>query len=233
MPNLLRSGAVAGSLLVLAQICSAEEAAFVQLELSVADHAGAPVPEVAVYLTALARSASASESESESESNAAKAAAINQHELTFDPHLSIIETGTAVRFLNEDAVNHHVFSFSAAKQLNLQVASQAIVEPRIFDRAGLVTLGCNIHDDMLAYILVVDTPHFGKTTANGIVEFAGLAPGLYELSVWTPRVKDSDLPDTQVVEIGAGTAIALKTRFEAKLRPPHDHSETSLQWTDY
>jgi hypothetical protein len=107
------------------------------------------------------------------------------------------------------------------------------MERPTFDQAGVVTLGCNIHDDMLAYVLVVNTPYFAKTDADGLVSFPGLAGGRFEITAWTPRIAASKLPEPVEVDVSAGRAQQFVFQFEDKLFPPHEHSDTSLLWSHY
>jgi plastocyanin len=164
----------------------------------------------------------------------AKIATMNQRDLAFQPHILVVESGTKIRFPNEDDVRHHVYSFSKSKKFDMTIASGQVNGPLTFDKAGVVTLGCNIHDDMLAYIVIVDTPHFTKTDANGSAELDTLESGRYELSIWTPRVAAKHLPDPVTVEIEPGTIFEYEHRFRAKLYPPYeDPEDSSLEWSDY
>ncbi|MDX1562647.1 MAG: methylamine utilization protein [Gammaproteobacteria bacterium] len=199
-----------------------------QLEVTVLDHLGQPVPEIAVY-------AEVNGGPMPSPQNGLERASVtmNQRDLAFSPHILIVTTGTAVTFPNDDDVRHHVYSFSPTKQLNLTIDSGDTHEPRTFDVPGIVTLGCNIHDDMLAYVVVVDTPHFAKSDENGRAILDGLAPGQYRLNLWTPRAAPKNLPGPLDFTVGEGQTIAIEHRFENKLFPPHRHSETSLHWAHY
>jgi hypothetical protein len=154
---------------------------------------------------------------------------MNQHDLAFSPHLLVVETGAAVEFPNDDAVSHHVYSFSDARRFDFTVVSESVHAPLIFDTPGLVVLSCNIHDDMLGYILVVATPHFEKTDGDGRAVLGSLPPGRYELSIWTPRAKSKDLPEAAIVDVGTGETVEFAHRFD-KLYAPHRHSDTSLKW---
>ncbi len=115
---------------------------------------------------------------------ARKGAVMEQRNRTFIPHVLPVQTGTAVRFPNLDDVQHHVYSFSPAKSFQLPLYKGTPANPVVFDKAGVVTLGCNIHDQMSAFIVVVDTPYFGKTTANGRAALRDLEPGRYTVHVW-------------------------------------------------
>lgn len=210
------------------------------LRIQVLDRDGAPVPEVAVYAQRVdsggADTAGATSALAGNSGRAASpaGATMNQSELAFSPHILVIETGTAVEFPNEDAVRHHVYSFSPAKHFDLTIDSASIHSERlVFDTAGVVTLGCNIHDNMLAYVLVVDTPHYAKTNADGIAVLQSVGDGRIEVNLWTPRLTAGRLPDAEVVVLEAEDSVDLTFQFDEKLYPAHEHSETSLHWSHY
>jgi plastocyanin len=107
---------------------------------------------------------------------------------TFTPLVTVVQTGGAVSFPNRDTVKHQVYSFSPAKVFQLKLYAGLPAAPIVFDKAGLVVLGCNIHDAMVAYVVVVDTPYFAKTTTTGVATLEGLPAGEYKVSVWHPRI---------------------------------------------
>lgn len=113
-------------------------------------------------------------------------AAIAQVERRFVPYVTVVQTGTPIEFPNRDSVKHHVYSFSPAKTFELKLYAGTPAVPVMFDKPGLVTLGCNIHDHMLAFVAVVDTPYFAKTEAAGTAVLEGLPPGDYVVHVWHP-----------------------------------------------
>ena len=110
-----------------------------------------------------------------------------QRDKAFVPTLLVVQTGTPVSFPNFDTVRHHVYSFSPTKPFELKLYAGTPVAPVVFDRAGTATLGCNIHDRMLGYIHVVDTPYFGQTDGQGRVVL-DLPEGHHRLKVWTPTM---------------------------------------------
>jgi plastocyanin len=110
---------------------------------------------------------------------------IVQKNKMFNPKVTVIQTGTKVNFPNEDTVRHHVYSFSPAKKFELKLYSGVPTDPVLFDQAGLVTLGCNIHDSMVGYIYVVDTPFFVKTDDQGKAMIK-LSDGQYSYQAWLP-----------------------------------------------
>lgn len=137
----------------------------------------------------------------------------------FKPHVTVVQLGGKVSFPNRDGVAHHVYSFSEAKKFELPLYT-GLPEPMVFDRAGVVTLGCNIHDWMKGYILVVDTPFFALSNAEGRARLAGLPEGPWRLEVWHPRLK-GDLINREVQltdKAGPEESFSLSLRREWKKR---------------
>jgi len=170
----------------------------VGLTVRVRDAAGAPVDEAVVWAIP----------ERGVPPPSASDAVMDQRNRMFVPHVLAVRTGTAVRFPNSDNVRHQVYSFSPAKRFQLPLYEGSPAEPVIFDKPGVVSLGCNIHDRMSAYIVVVDTPYFG-VTEGGAAELRGLAAGNYTVHVWHARtrsetpprfveLKESGTPDLEV-----------------------------------
>src|SRR5882672_5225476 len=88
---------------------------------------------------------------------------IDQIDKEFVPGVKVIQVGTAISFPNKDNIRHHVYSFSPAKKFELPLYKGVPAAPIVFDKPGVVVLGCNIHDWMIAYVYVVESPWFGKT----------------------------------------------------------------------
>lgn len=133
-------------------------------------------------------------------------ARIEQIDREFVPYLSIVQRGAAVQFPNRDRTKHHVYSFSPAKTFEIKLYAGQPAKPVVFDKSGEVVLGCNIHDWMEAHVLVVDTPWFGKTGADGIARIAGMPAGRYRLRVWHPRQKLAAAEQTVRIEAAPGRA---------------------------
>jgi plastocyanin len=110
---------------------------------------------------------------------------IVQKNKMFNPKVTIVQTGTSINFPNEDTVRHHVYSFSPAKKFELKLYAGVPTNPVPFEQAGVVTLGCNIHDSMVGYIYVVDTPFFAKTDDKGKTVLK-LNDGQYSYQAWLP-----------------------------------------------
>lgn len=123
--------------------------------------------------------------------NSAKAE-VSQKDRKFLPYVLVVQTGTAVNFPNFDTVRHHVYSFSPTKKFDLKLYAGTPAAPVVFDKAGVATLGCNIHDQMSAHVVVVDTPVFAKTDATGVAKL-DLPAGDHQLKSWHPRMPDPRL----------------------------------------
>jgi plastocyanin len=196
------------------------------VHVTVVDDHGEPVEHVAVY-------AAAAGTKPAPPANA-PTASMDQAHNAFVPHILVVETGTAVLFPNNDTVSHHVYSFSPSKAFELGLYKGNVYPPLMFEQPGVVVLGCNIHDGMLGYILVVDTPHFALTNDRGEVTFDALPAGRYSIEAWTPRIRPDRLPTAVTVDTapGGGNA-ALQSRLEGKLAPEHEHGKSSLSWKRY
>jgi len=127
-------------------------------------------------------------------------AVIDQIDKRFSPRISVIRTGTAVAFPNSDHIRHQVYSFSPAHPFNLKLYAGSPRMEEVFALPGLVILGCNIHDTMVAFVAVVDSPYFAKVAASGTAE-VNLPPGRYRLRVWHPNVTSA--LDPQQLSVGA------------------------------
>jgi plastocyanin len=118
-------------------------------------------------------------------------AIMDQVDKAFVPDLLVIPTGSTVGFPNSDSVSHQIYSFSPAKRFQLPLYRGKPYPPVQFDQPGVVTLGCNIHDSMLAYVVVTDAPFFGRTNTTG--SWTGeVAAGSYQVTIWHPRLRDND-----------------------------------------
>ncbi len=145
---------------------------------------------------------------------------IEQVSKEFVPLVSVIQAGTAVNFPNRDKVRHHVYSFSPAKTFEIKLYSGVPGKPVVFDKPGEVVLGCNIHDNMIAYLLVVDTPHFAKTDKRGAAVLDGLSAGDYEIHVWYPATPATAIPSPQKLKLSATDAPAIAFAFSARTQNP-------------
>lgn len=127
---------------------------------------------------------------------------VAQKAIAFQPHMLIVPVGATVSFPNRDKVRHHVYSFSAAKTFELKLYGREEARVITFDRAGVVALGCNIHDVMSGFIIVVDTPWAAETDARGRVVF-DIPTGTAKVSVWHPSIRGPGNTLAQSATVGA------------------------------
>jgi plastocyanin len=145
--------------------------------------------------------------------------AVSQVNKAFVPMVTVIQTGTPVRFPNRDEIRHHVYSFSPAKVFELKLYAGEPAAPVVFDKAGEVVLGCNIHDHMIGYIFVVDSPFYGKTATDGVVRIEAPAAD-YDLAVWHYAQSAPAEPRAlKLADEPAKAAFAIATRV-LPVRPP-------------
>ena len=164
------------------------------LTLTVRDLAGQPVPHAVVYLQGTVAPTASS----------ATPVVIDQRDKLFVPAVTVIQTGTEVSFPNSDAVSHHVYSFAQPNAFELPLY-KGTRRPQVrFEKAGVVTLGCNIHDSMIGWIVVVDTPYFVKADALGIAKLGQVAEGQYELFVWSPRLNPAQPISIGPISVSGG-----------------------------
>jgi plastocyanin len=128
-----------------------------------------------------------------------------QKDLTFVPALLPVQTGTRVAFPNLDDTYHNIFSFSSAKRFDLgrYRPDETPIPSVVFDVPGLITVRCDIHEHMRALILVLDTPHFVMSEADGRFRLSGLPPGRYTLKAWLSSRTTLEHP----VELTSGSTL--------------------------
>jgi plastocyanin len=140
-----------------------------------------------------------------------KQALIEQRDKQFVPHVTAIQVGTSVTFPNKDSVRHDVYSLSPAKKFELPLYAGIPAEPVTFDKEGFVTLGCSIHDWMVAYIAVLPTPYFQVTGKKGRIVLEDLPAGQYTVQVWQPLLKGAPEKFAQHVDLAEGSTELLFT----------------------
>lgn len=134
-------------------------------------------------------------------------AVMDQRNTAFEPGVLVIEAGTVVSFPNSDTVRHQVYSFSPTKSFELPLYSGTPPEPVVFDEPGVVVVGCNIHDWMIGWIIVLDTPHHARTGADGFARLQ-VPDGEYRLQAWHPRLA-GDVVVREVMVPGDSVALSL------------------------
>ena len=185
-------------------------AAAANLEVAVHDMSAQPLQDAVVYATPIGAPAPPSHEIAH--------AIIDQVNKEFVPLVTVVRTNTEITFPNSDNFRHSIYSFSGAKSFTTKLYSGKQAPPVLFDKPGVVVLGCNIHDMMAAWVVVVDTPYFGKTAAGGTSVLKGLEPGDYRVGVWYPGPQFH--PTTREVHVGAdGAAVEVKVDSSASLLP--------------
>lgn len=145
-----------------------------------------------------------------------KAGMIDQINKEFVPYVSVVQAGAAVRFPNKDNIRHHVYSISPTNPFELKLYSGTPSQPVTFSKPGLVTLGCNIHDSMLAYVWVVESPYFAVSDSKGLAHIE-VPAGNYELSLWHPDQRQA-VP-VQTLKIVAPGLAPIDAEIDVKIRP--------------
>jgi plastocyanin len=179
------------------------------LQIGVYDPDGRGVPDAVLVATSLSSSMPAVK--------ASAAAVMDQLNKAFVPEVLVVRAGTTVIFPNSDSVAHQVYSFSPAKRFELPLYRGQPHAPVLFDQSGVVVLGCNIHDSMVGYIYVTDSPYFVKTGPNGDAILGPLPPGRYKLTAWSARI--SAQPPEQTIMVTEAPEQSIKFRVQEKVRP--------------
>jgi plastocyanin len=182
----------------------------------VTDAAGKPLADAVVYAVPLSGAPSP---------KSVRGVTVEQIDREFTPYVTAIQVGTSVTFPNRDAMRHHVYSFSPAKTFEIKLYAGEITRDVLFDKPGVATLGCNIHDWMVGYIFVADTPFFAKSDNTGVAHLANLPAGQFELKVWHPNQRSA--AQQQALKLEGDTKHEATFVVEAaprkkKFKPPLD-----------
>ena len=161
--------------------------------------AGADESGVVVWLSPLDRGA-------EPPAGSVRIPQLIQRDKAFEPHVLVVQAGTMVQFPNKDPFFHNVFSLFNGKRFDLGLYEAGSSRTVRFDRAGVSFLFCNIHEEMSAVIVAVDTPYFGLSDRAGRVTIPGVRDGRYQMHVWYERSLAEDLKALDRTVAIAGTA---------------------------
>lgn len=151
--------------------------------------------------------------------------AVDQQDLQFHPFVMVVPVGAEVVFMNHDPVRHHVYSFSPAKSFQLKLEKREQNRTVRFDKPGVVPLGCNIHDAMIAYVSVVDTPWARTTDASGHVVLRNVSEGGVIVTVWHPYLRSPGNAVTRTVPLS--DSAMRREQFAVVLRSPPRQPEAS------
>lgn len=133
---------------------------------------------------------------------------ISQENKQFVPAVRVVTVGTLVRFPNRDSVRHHVYSFSPTKKFEIKLYAGTPAAPVLFDQPGVAVLGCNIHDQMVGWVVVLDTPYFAQTDAQGQALLEGMPAGAHQLRAWHARLPVDVTPPQQAIALTEGNSTA-------------------------
>jgi plastocyanin len=130
---------------------------------------------------------------------------IDQRNETFIPLVTIVPRGGHIAFANNDSTTHQVYSFSAAKQFEMTLKRGEKSAPLSFDNTGVAALGCNIHDHMIAYAFVAESPWTALTGADGRAVITDAPPGNYQAQVWHPKFPPGRAPPSLPATLSGDT----------------------------
>ena len=147
---------------------------------------------------------------------AAQTDSVDQVDKQFVPYVKAIFVGSTIRFPNSDNIRHQVYSFSPAKKFELPLYAGSQAQPILFDKPGVVVLGCNIHDWMVGYVYVAETPFFAKTGAAGTATLGDVPAGDYMVRIWQPSMDGAEQSTMQRVAVAPEGAAA---QWTIKLKP--------------
>jgi len=202
-------------------ICPSSVHAGGAIDVTVVGDDGAPVPNAVVYLDAVGSEATAAP--------AGVQVTMIQENQQFQPFVLPIQVGMTVAFPNHDPFRHHVYSFSPAKTFEIKLYGSGENQSVQFDKPGPVALGCNIHDNMLAYVFVVASPYYAATDAKGTARLTDVTAGARVVKVWHPNQKIGAAPVTAQVEVTDGGSVAAKiplsVRPDRRARRPAAYDE--------
>ena len=187
-------------LLGCAGVLLAASAQAADVQVQVQDASGRPLADAVVFL------------ESEQARRQVRPVAgleMAQNHKQFVPQVLIVPVGSEVRFPNHDTVRHHVYSFSPAKKFELKLYAGTPAQPVRFEQSGVVVLGCNIHDQMVGWVLVLDTPYYAQTSTSGQAALSAVPAGRYRLRTWHARLPAGAPVPEQALEVSASGATAL------------------------
>lgn len=158
-------------------------------------------------------------------------ALMDQMHRMFVPEVIAVPVGSTVSFPNSDSVSHQIYSFSPAKRFQLPLYRGKPYPPVLFDRVGVVILGCNIHDWMMGYIDVIDAPFYGTTDGQGSWS-AEVPKGRYQITVWHPRMREQGPALVRELSVEATDRATLTLRLTNPLRPAPMEGQ-SPSWDSY
>ena len=189
------------------------------LEIDITDSRGGPAANAVVALTPVGNTGALA-------SRLPTEAMIDQRKETFIPLVTVVRQGGHVIFTNHDTTMHQVYSFSPIRQFEFEIDQGHRSEPVVFDKPGVASIGCNIHDHMITYVYVAATPWAAITDAKGHAEIADVPSGRYRAELWHPQLLPGRPAPSQVVDVKGTTEFALAIPLLAAAPMKHMHMGT-------
>lgn len=133
---------------------------------------------------------------------------------TLVPHVMAVPAGSTIQFPNEDPITHNLFSISPANPFDLGLYKKNSGKSEKFEKAGIVTVYCNVHPNMSAVIHVMDTPYYGMANAQGAFSLTDVPAGRYKLSAWNEKsgLQTTPIEVTASGEVRGKTTLTLDAR---------------------
>jgi plastocyanin len=155
---------------------------------------------------------------------------MDQRNQQFAPRVLAVHSGTQIAFPNSDNIRHQVYSFSTPKRFELRLYEGTPSLPLLFDKPGVVVLGCNIHDSMLGYVYITDDPWFAVSGEEGEIKFDQMLPGHYRVTLWHPNTEGMQALSGGEIDVPAA---GLHQRFTVSVTPPEmDMTPSSSAFSD-
>ena len=158
---------------------------------------------------------------------------IDQRGEAFVPAISVIPVGGDVQFTNSDPTSHHVYSFSRPNAFALPLYKGDARLEQNFARPGVVVLGCNIHDSMIGYIVVVDSTRSGVTGADGRLALADVPAGSHVVRAWAPGLDRDNPPQVGTVQVSDTAPASLAVRVGVAGKAPGRKQSSAFAGGDY
>jgi len=179
-----------------------------ELNAKVVDQSGKILQDAVIYLT---------KPDGGAIENSKTTEVVDQINKQFVQRVKIITVGSQISFPNKDDIHHHVYSFSEPKSFELPLYEGIPSEMIDFPQTGVVSLGCNIHDWMKGYVVVVDTPYYAKTDKEGQLTISEIPIGSYTLNTWHPEIHGKISQETIKIQEGSNP-ISQKIKTKAKIK---------------
>lgn len=158
---------------------------------------------------------------------------IGQNNQAFVPYISVMQLGTHVKFNNKDNITHQIYSPVGNNKFSLKVRSGEQSIKSDFNEAGEVSMGCNIHDWMSGYLLIVDTPYFAISNTKGRTEIPIDDPGKYKIVVWHPQIKETNNRMTKLINVDNAMKITMQLPTAMDVIPTQKNDDDFDFLSDY